>query len=82
VVEDDITPFRNGLRKMLTDTGLGDSILFIPAAHWLPKGHHYSEDIYQTDHIHLTYQGYHLLDSCIAAEIITDYKKRNKTIGQ
>ena len=69
VTKDDITPFRNGLRKMLEDTGLKDSVLFIPANHWLPNDHRYSASIYEMDHIHLNYQGYHLLDSCIVSEI-------------
>ena len=76
VVADDITPFRNGLKKMLEDTGLGDSVLFIPANHWIPDDHQYSEDIYQIDHVHLNRQGYHLLDSCIASEIINDCQKK------
>ena len=79
VVEDDITPFRNGLKNMLDETGLADSVLYIPADNWLPKDHHYSEDIYQIDHVHLNYQGYHLLDSCMASEIIKDYDNRKKT---
>ena len=76
VVADDITPFRNGMKEMLKDTRLGDSVLFIPADHWIPQDHHYSEDIYQIDHIHLNYQGYHVLDSCIVSEIINDYNQR------
>lgn len=76
VVEDDITPFRNGLREMLKETGLGDSVLFIPVDHWIPQNHQYSEDIYQEDHVHINYQGYHVLDSCIVSEIIHDYHKR------
>ena len=78
VVADDITPFRNGLKEMLKDTRLGDSVLFIPANHWIPQDHHYSEEIYQIDHIHLNYQGYHVLDSCIVSEIINDYNQRTK----
>ena len=78
VFEDDITPFRNGLKEMLKETGLGDSVLFIPADHWIPKNHQYSEDIYQEDHVHINYQGYHVLDSCIVTEIIHDYNKRVK----
>lgn len=81
VVEDDITPFRNGLSKMLKETQLGDSVLFIPANHWLPRNHNYSEKIYQVDHIHLGNLGYHLLDSCIASEIIKDYNQRMKTLA-
>lgn len=69
VVEDDITPFRDGLRKMLEDTGLQDSVLFIPCSHWLPQGHQYADSIYQTDHVHLTRQGYQLVDSCMARAI-------------
>jgi lysophospholipase L1-like esterase len=76
VVEDDITPFRNGLKKMLKDTGLGDSVLFIPVERWIPQNHKYSEEIYQIDHVHLNYQGYHILDSCIVSEIITDYNRK------
>lgn len=78
VVEDDITPFREGLKDMLKETGLGDSVLFIPANHWIPKNHQYSEKIYQEDHVHINYQGYHVLDSCIVTEIIHDYNKRAK----
>ena len=79
VVEDDITPFREGLKKMLKDTRLGDSVLFIPADRWIPQDHKFSEEIYQIDHIHLNYQGYHVLDSCIVTEIINDYHKKEKT---
>lgn len=78
VVEDDITPFRNGLKDMLKETGLSDSVLFIPVDHWIPQDHQYSEEIYQDDHVHINYQGYHVLDSCIVTEIIQDYKNREK----
>lgn len=80
VVADDITPFRDGLKEMLKDTKLRDSVLFIPADHWIPHDHHYSEDIYQIDHIHLNYKGYHVLDSCIVSEIINDYNQRTKAL--
>ena len=76
VVADDIAPFRNGLRQMLKDTGLADSVLFIATDQWLPQGHRYSEEIYQADHVHLNRSGYHLLDSCIVAEIVNDYQTR------
>jgi len=78
VIQDDITPFRNGLREMLEETGLGDSVLFIPADRWLPQNHQYSEKIYRKDHTHLNCQGYHLLDSCVVSEIIRDYNVRTK----
>jgi lysophospholipase L1-like esterase len=78
VVKDDITPFREGLKEMLKETGLGDSVLFIPVDHWIPAGHNYSEEIYQEDHVHINYQGYHVLDSCIISEILSDFKAYGK----
>ena len=78
VIKDDITPFRNGLREMLKETGLGDSVLFIPANQWIPQNHQYSEEIYREDHAHFNYQGYHLLDSSIVSEIIHDYNLRTQ----
>lgn len=78
VIKDDITPFRKGLKDMLNETGLGDSVLFIPADHWIPAGHDFSEEIYQEDHVHINYQGYHVLDSCIISEILNDYKAYGK----
>ena len=77
VVEDDLTPFRSGLKDMLSNTGLADSVLYIPANNWLPKDHNYSTEIFQIDHIHLNYQGYHLLDSCIASEIVNDDRMKD-----
>ena len=78
VIEDDITPFRNGLKEMLQETGLGDSVLYIPSGQWIPQNHHYSEKLYREDHAHFNYQGYHLLDSCIAYEIVHDYNIRTQ----
>ena len=82
VVQDDITPFRNGLKEMLEETGLTDSVLFIPAGHWLPQNHQYSEKIYRKDHAHLNNQGYYMLDSCIVSEIIRDYKTKVKHVTE
>ena len=78
VIKDDITPFREGLKNMLKETGLDDSVLFIPANHWIPENHNYSEEIYQDDHVHINYQGYHVLDSCIISEILIDEKAYGK----
>ena len=78
VIQDDLTPYRNGLKDMLRETGLGDSVLFIPSDYWVPQNPQYSEDIYQQDHVHINYQGYHVLDSCIITEIIHDYRKSTR----
>lgn len=78
VVEDDVTPYRVGLIKMLKDNGFEDDVLFIPANHWLPNNHQFTEEIYQLDHTHLNDQGYHLLDSCMVSDIYCDYNLRAK----
>lgn len=78
VFKDDITPFREGLKEMLKETGLRDSVVFIPVDRWIPAGHKYSEEIYQEDNVHINYQGYHVLDSCIISEILNDYKANAK----
>lgn len=78
VIDDDITPFRNGLREMLKETRLEDSVLFIPVDHWIPQNHQYSEKVYREDHVHINFQGYRILDSCIVSEIICDYNRKAK----
>ena len=67
----------DGRYHMLKETGV-DSVLYIPHSHWLPRDHHYSAEIYQEDHVHINFQGYHLLDSCIVSEILNDYKTYGK----
>ena len=76
--DDDVRPFRKALREMLEQEHLMDSVLFIPKDHWNPKDNNYPETIYQSDHVHLNLEGYHVLDSCIVSEIIHDYKKRKE----
>ena len=76
--DDDIDVFRNALKDMLRETGLSDSVLYIPQDHWLPKNHNFTEDIYQQDHVHLNLDGLHVLDSCIITDIIADWEKRNR----
>lgn len=60
----DVSQYRMALKDMLTETGLQDSILYIPTTKWNPKG---CEDaaIYIEDQVHLNLDGYmHILDGC------------------
>jgi len=72
----DVSQYRMALKDMLTETGLQDSILYIPTTKWNPKG---CEDaaIYIEDQVHLNLDGYHILDSCLISEITKDYSLRN-----
>ena len=72
-----IQDYREAQMKMLKETKLIDSILYIPANKWDKIGG-WDENIYISDHLHLNMYGYHVLDSCLASEILKDYLKRQK----
>lgn len=72
-----IPDYREAQMKMLKETGLIDSVLFIPAARWDTIGG-WDDRIYTYDRVHLNMRGYHVLDSCLASEVLKDWKKRQK----
>lgn len=69
--------YRDAMHDMLNDTNLKDSVLFIPVDHWSAKGLESNLSIYVDDKFHLNLHGYQVLDSCMATDIIDDYKKNN-----
>ena len=69
--------YREAMRNMLDETRLKDSVLFIPVDHWNPGGAFARPEIYLDDRFHLNLDGYHVIDSCMATDIINDYMKRN-----
>ena len=71
-----IPQYRQALKDMLQDTGLKDSVLYISANKWNSQGWR-DTTIFLRDHIHLNINGYHRLDSCIASEILKDWRKCN-----
>jgi len=75
---DSAQDYRDAMRKMLQESGLDDKVLFIPISAWNPEGIDDSPDIYLDDRLHLNLDGYHVMDSCMAYDVIKDYQKRNK----
>ena len=69
--------YRDAMRKMLQETGLDKKVLFIPASAWSPGGVYTNPEIYLDDRLHLNMDGYHILDSCMAIDVVKDYQKRN-----
>ena len=67
--------YRDAMRQMLKDEGLMGRVLFIPVTKWNPGGVAANPHIYLDDRFHLNMEGYHVLDSCMATEIVKDYKK-------
>jgi len=64
--------YRESLQNDITNKGNNKKVIFINAQDWNPKGFKDPRKLYQQDHIHLNQEGYHLLDSCIAAYIARD----------
>jgi len=70
-----VLQYRAALQQMLSKTGLKDSVLFISADKWNKDGWQ-DTSIFLRDRIHLNMNGYQKLDSCLAVEIVNDWKKR------
>lgn len=67
---------RTALRRMLDETGLIDSVVYIGIKEWNPEGYKDRRGIYLNDGTHLNLAGYDVLDSCFAEAIRKDYAKR------
>ena len=73
----DVSIYQKAMQEMLNQTGLVDSVLFIPVSKWNPGGVFARPDLYIDDRLHLNLDGYHVIDSCMATDIMNDYRKRN-----
>lgn len=73
---DNIELYRNAMRKMLSDTGLKDSVIFISAMDWDISNNLSSNNYYRKDEMHLTVDGYRALDSCIVEKVIEHIKEK------
>lgn len=67
--------YQQALKEKLVQTNLQDSVLYIAAKQWNPKGS-VDTSTFLEDRLHLNLHGYHILDSCIVSEIIKDYTKK------
>ncbi len=67
--------YRTALKSAISESNLTDSVVYIHAAQWNPSGYKDSRNLYQKDETHLNARGYHLLDSCIASEVVRDIQK-------
>ncbi len=70
--------YREAMKKMLQESEFKNRVLFIPASAWNPGGIEANPSIYLDDRLHLNLEGYHVLDSCMATEVIRDYILMNK----
>lgn len=66
------TDYQDALKEMLVNTKLQDSVVFISAKQWNPRGAT-DTTMFLIDRLHLNLNGYHRLDSCIISEIVKDH---------
>lgn len=64
--------YREALRLMLEDSKLLGPVIYIPMNSWNGKNYDLNKQLFIDDQIHLNYQGYLKLDSCIMNVIIQD----------
>lgn len=70
--------YRDTMTAMLKETGLDQKVLFIPMTAWNAGGVEAWPQNFLDDRFHLNLDGYHVLDSCMAVDIVKDYQNRNK----
>lgn len=73
---DNVEIYRKAMLKMLDDSRLIDSVIFISAKDWDNTDSPIQKKYYREDGMHLTVDGYQALDSCLAEKIIGHLNKR------
>lgn len=67
--------YREALLSMLKDSGLMDSVLYVPMRGWHGKEAELNKTLFLDDQVHLNQQGYVKLDTCIIDAIIADLQQ-------
>ena len=70
--------YREAMKNMLHETGLDEKVLFIPMSAWNSGGIEANPELYLDDRLHLNLDGYHVLDSCMAYDVVKDYQKKKQ----
>lgn len=69
-----IESYNTAMYKMLKDSNLFNSIIYMPCSQWNTHGYKDPRALYDNDGLHLNSKGYKVLDSCIAEYIACDIK--------
>ncbi len=73
-----VESYRNTLLKRLTEADLLPRVLYISRDMWNPVGYLDPRGLYLEDAIHLNPQGYQILDSCLATQMLAEYSFTGK----
>ena len=69
--------YRQALKDAMQSHQLMDSVVYVSYKQWNPGGWHDKPGLYVDDNYHLNLNGYAVLDSCLATEIVRDWRSRH-----
>ncbi len=74
---DCIDSYSNAYNDLIIEQQWQDGVITIRRDDWNPQGYKGQKELYTSDRMHLNQDGYFVLDSCIASQIIKFFKQRN-----
>ena len=72
-----IDSYSNSYDDLITEQQWQDLVITIKRAYWNPNGYKGQKELYALDRMHLNQEGYLVLDSCVASQIVTFIMHRN-----
>ncbi len=72
-----INSYSNSYNNLIIEQRWQDMVVTIKRNYWNPNGYKDQRNLYTSDRMHLNQDGYFVLDSCIASQIINFLLKRN-----
>lgn len=72
-----IDSYSNSYNDLITEQQWQDVVLTIRRSYWNPSGYEGQRELYTSDRMHLNQEGYFVLDSCIASQIVKFLDHRN-----
>ena len=72
-----IDSYSNAYNDLIKEQQWQDDVITIRRSYWNPNGYIGQKELYTKDRLHLSQDGYFVLDSCIASQIVSFLKHRN-----
>lgn len=73
-----IDSYSNAYNDLVNEQQWQNDVITIKRDYWNPNGYEGQKELYTSDRMHLNQDGYFVLDSCIASQIVTFLKHRKK----
>ena len=71
-----IDSYSNAYNDLVNEQQWQNDVITIRRDYWNPNGYEGQKELYTSDRMHLNQDGYFVLDSCIASQIVTFLKHR------